>query len=49
MSMFDALRAKAYQIKFVSHAEAILQGDFPDAVYAEEASDYSAATDMALE
>jgi restriction endonuclease BglII len=30
--MFDALRAKGYQIKFVSHAQAILQVDFPDAV-----------------
>ena len=49
MNMFDALRAKAHQIRFVSHAEAILQGDFADAVYAEEAGDYSAATDMALE
>jgi hypothetical protein len=29
--MFDALRAKGYQIEFVSHAEAILQVDFPDA------------------
>jgi hypothetical protein len=30
--MFDALRAKGYQIKFVSHAAAILRVDFPDAV-----------------
>lgn len=29
--MFDALRAKGYQLDFVSHAEAILQIDFPDA------------------
>src|SRR6266851_6581628 len=29
--MFDTLRAKGYQIEFVSHAEAILQVDFPDA------------------
>jgi hypothetical protein len=29
--VFDALRAKGYQIEFVSHAEAILQVDFPDA------------------
>jgi hypothetical protein len=30
--MFEALRTKGYQIAFVSHAEAILQVDFPDAV-----------------
>jgi hypothetical protein len=30
--MFDALRAKAYQIKILSHAAAILHVDFPDAV-----------------
>jgi hypothetical protein len=29
--MFDALRAKGYQVKFLSHAAAILQVDFPDA------------------
>jgi hypothetical protein len=30
--MLDALRNKGYQIEFVSHAMAILQIDFPDAV-----------------
>ena len=30
--MFDALRVKGYQIKFLSHAAAILSVDFPDAV-----------------
>ena len=29
--MFDALRKKGYEIEFVSHAQAILQIDFPDA------------------
>lgn len=30
--MFDSLRAKGFQISFLSHAEAILQIDFPEAV-----------------
>jgi hypothetical protein len=30
--MFEALRDKGYQIQFVSHALAILEVDFPDAV-----------------
>jgi restriction endonuclease BglII len=30
--MFEQLRERGYQIEFVSHAQAILQHDFPDAV-----------------
>jgi hypothetical protein len=36
--MFDALRARNFQIEFASHAEAILSVDFPDAVVELEAA-----------
>ncbi len=31
--MFDGLQAAGFQIRFLSHAEAILNGDFPEAVH----------------
>lgn len=36
--MFDLLKEKGFEIDFVSHAEAILEKDFPDAVAELEAS-----------
>jgi sugar phosphate isomerase/epimerase len=36
--MFEALKEAGYEIEFVSHAEAILEKDFPDAVSELEAT-----------
>lgn len=36
--MFESLKEKSFEIEFVSHAEAILEKDFPDAVTELEAS-----------
>lgn len=36
--MFESLKEKGFEIEFVSHAEAILEKDFPDAVMELEAS-----------
>ena len=42
--MFDSLRAKGFQVVFLSHAQAILSVDFPDALTALE----SALTDTTI-